>query len=113
MVLKGMGEMATLRIITANQWYQEYTLGECCVIQQCNRANSEAGESISPELTQVLEQYPDVFVEPKGLPPQRREDHRIPLQPGTTPDNLRPYRHTHEQKGKVERQVKEMLEASI
>ncbi len=69
--------------------------------------------TLDPELSRLLDQYPDVFEEPKGLPPQRREDHRIPLQPGTMPVNLRPYRHSHEQKSEVERQVKEMLEASI
>ena len=34
----------------------------------------------------VLQQYKDVFSNPKTLPPQRLYDHHIPLLPGTTPE---------------------------
>ncbi len=108
-----MGEKAQLKVITANQWYQEYPLGECCILQQCNNIQNEKEIPIDPKLSGLLDQFSDVFEEPKELPPQRSEDYRIPLQPGTIPVNLRPYRHSHEQKNKVERQVKEMLEASL
>ncbi len=113
LVLRGIGEKAQLKILTANQWYQEYPFGECCVLQQCNNTQDEQEMPLNPELSMLLDQYPDIFEEPKGLPPQRKEDHRIPLQPGTMPVNLRPYRHSHEQKSEVERQVREMLETSI
>lgn len=39
-------------------------------------------EGLSPcleELQQVLREYQDVFASPKGLPPSRACDHKIPL----------------------------------
>ncbi|XP_020082221.1 uncharacterized protein LOC109705849 [Ananas comosus] len=114
LVLKGMGEQAKLQLITAGQWYQELQLGECCVLSPISiEAASEGEPELPPELKEVLNQYSDVFEEPKELPPQRSSDHKIPLQPGATPVNIRPYRHAHEQKGEIERQIKEMLEAAI
>ncbi|KAE8708333.1 protein STRUBBELIG-RECEPTOR FAMILY 2-like [Hibiscus syriacus] len=37
-----------------------------------------------------------------GLPPQRTHDHTIPLNPNSTPVNLRPYRFTHNQKAETQ-----------
>ncbi|XP_071695748.1 uncharacterized protein [Rutidosis leptorrhynchoides] len=44
-------------------------------------------------VTQLLEDYVDVFETPKGVPPKRSHDHRIPLKEGTMAVNIRPYRH--------------------
>lgn len=38
---------------------------------------------------------------------------KIPLLPGTTPINVRPYRYPHFQKSKIENIVKEMLATGI
>lgn len=38
----------------------------------------------------VLKKLGDVFREPQGLPLARLQDHRIPLQVGTQPINIRP-----------------------
>ncbi len=79
------------------------TAGGCCVVRQCSNSNSGEGQAIDSRVSRILEHCGDVFEEPKRLPPPRFEDHRIPLQPGATPVNLRPYRHSHEQKGEIER----------
>lgn len=50
-------------------------------------------EEMNPKLLQVVDKYVDVFEIPKELPPKRALDHRIPLIAGTSPVNIRPYRH--------------------
>jgi len=62
---------------------------------------------------QVLHTYADVFQDPKTLPPKRIHDHPIPLQPGTTPVNFRPYRYSPLHKNEIERQVRELLQAGL
>ncbi|XP_062104440.1 uncharacterized protein LOC133815643 [Humulus lupulus] len=47
--------------------------------------------------------------EPDQLPPHRGTDHRIFLQPDSTPVNVRPYRYPYFQKDLIEQLVKEML----
>ena len=55
---------------------------------------------------QLLHQYQDVFQEPQQLPPHRFYDHHIPLIPGSTPVNSRPYKYSHHHKDEIEKQVK-------
>ncbi len=62
---------------------------------------------------QVIEQYLDVFEEPKEVPPKRSTDHRILLQLGANSVNLKPCRHSYELKGEIEKQIKEMLATSV
>ena len=62
---------------------------------------------------QVLDTYADVFQDPKTLPPKRIHDHPIPLQPGTTPVNSRPYRYSPLHKNEIERQIRELLQAGL
>ncbi|KAL4367674.1 hypothetical protein GQ457_05G014770 [Hibiscus cannabinus] len=76
--------------------------------------NAECSETIVPQVLQpLLEGYKEVFEEPKGMPPPRNQDHAIILKPKAQPVNLRPYRFPHHQKSEIERQIKEMLSASI
>lgn len=62
-------------------------------------------------MSNLLEQFEDLFQEPKGLPPKRECDHAIELQAGSQPINLRPYRYSFEQKNAIEEMVAEMLKA--
>ena len=55
------------------------------------------------ELQKPLNNYESIFLEPKGLPPSRPQDHRIPLMPGSVPLNIRPYRYPYVQKGEIEK----------
>ncbi|XP_039027637.1 uncharacterized protein LOC120161466 [Hibiscus syriacus] len=74
---------------------------------------TEIPKSVPAALKPLLKRYSSVFDEPKGLPPTRTHDHAIPLKPGSSPINLRPYRFPHNQKTEVERQIATMLSSSI
>lgn len=77
-------------------------------------AQENVGEKELPyHVTELVLEYSDVFQEPKGLPPRREIDHRIPLEPNSKPVNVRPYRYPHFQKNEMERLVTEMQEAGI
>lgn len=77
----------------------------------CNTLADE--EPLPPDISIVLEDFADVFATPKGLPPTRSHDHRIPLQSNTTPVNSNPYKCPYIQKSEIEKIVKEMLETGI
>ena len=60
-----------------------------------------------------MEAFKEIFKECKGLPPKRAQDHHIPLQTGSNPVCLKPYRYPHYQKSEIERLVTEMLTAGV
>ncbi|MCO5547753.1 hypothetical protein L7F22_001204 [Adiantum nelumboides] len=64
------------------------------------------------ERTEFLEKYNDCFSEslPDRLPPERPEDHRIDLIPGSSPPNQPPYRMSLSQQEEIMKQVTELLE---
>ena len=64
-------------------------------------------------LDALLQKYQLVFQAPTTLPPPRRHDHGIPLEPGSGPVSVRPYRYPHIQKNEIEKAVKEMLSTGI
>nr|GEV97757.1 reverse transcriptase [Tanacetum cinerariifolium] len=65
------------------------------------------------EITELLQQYVDVFAIPTTLPHTRPFDHRNPLKGGTFPINSRPYRHPPTQKDAIEVMVKELLDTGV
>ncbi|PKA46982.1 putative mitochondrial protein [Apostasia shenzhenica] len=65
------------------------------------------------ELDMLLEFYVDIFMEPRGLPPHRAQDHQIILKEGTDPINVKPYRYPALQKAAIERLIMEMKDAGI
>ncbi|XP_019170443.1 PREDICTED: uncharacterized protein LOC109166012 [Ipomoea nil] len=75
--------------------------------------SSKDAESPSSELTVILQEYQEIFDEPKGLPPSRSLDHEIPLIPGSKPVHSKPYRYSYLQKNAIEKIVDEMLTAAI
>lgn len=78
--------------------------------QQLNQM--QFGEN-SPHLTELLEEYKELFAEPSHLPPERPHDHQIVLKQGVEPVNVRPYRYPAIQKDIMEGIVQEMLAAGI
>ncbi|XP_059284972.1 uncharacterized protein LOC132038306 [Lycium ferocissimum] len=65
-------------------------------------------------LSALLHQYQQIFAEPTTLPPQRGVfDHRISLQPGAQPVNLRPYRYPSMKKDIIEKLVQDMLNQGV
>jgi hypothetical protein len=43
----------------------------------------------NPALLELLDEFSDLFAEPKGLPPHRSYDHKIVLKKGAAPINLK------------------------
>ncbi|BFG40938.1 hypothetical protein CerSpe_272120 [Prunus speciosa] len=60
-----------------------------------------------------LAKFTKLFSAPTGLPLFRPIGHQIPLNPGTPPVNVRPYKYPHFQKSEIETIVCEMLAAGL
>ena len=62
-----------------------------------------------------LEKYEDCFTDelPDKLPPERLEDHRIELIPGSSPPNQPPYRVSLSQQEEIMKQVNELMEKGL
>lgn len=54
-----------------------------------------------------------MFEEPHSLPPERLQDHHIPLKPGTSPISVRPYQYPLHQKNEIEKLVRELIKAGL
>lgn len=65
------------------------------------------------DMSDLLQEFDNIFGATTGLPPEREHDHRIPIIPGATPANVRPYRYPHLQKAEISRMVREMLDEGI
>jgi hypothetical protein len=64
-------------------------------------------------MSALLRDFEDVFTISTGLPPPRRLNYRIHLQPGTTPIVVRPYRYPQLVKDELERQCHDMIKQGI
>ena len=70
-------------------------------------------EEETPMIKNLLQQYADIFEDPKKLPPKREIDHRILVLPNQRPINVRPYKYGYVQKEEIEKLVVEMLQAGV
>jgi len=61
------------------------------------------------EIQTLIQQFPELFQEPKGIPIGRSSSHTIPLIAGAQPFRLRPYRYNPTQKNEIENQVTKLL----
>ena len=69
-------------------------------------------EKLYPGISNALQEFQDIFEEPKALPPFRKNhDHKIPLLEGSNPINQRPYRYAVYQKNEIDKLVQELLDA--
>lgn len=89
------------------------TISECFQLQVIEKEGVGITEgvekkNVKEELKTVLQQYYEVFEEPKSLPPVREIDHRIPLDLGAEAVIIRPYRYPQFQKAEIERLVNEI-----
>lgn len=80
---------------------------------QVYAVDHQVSKTTPPVICQLVTNYEELFQEPKGLPPQRLYDHKIPLLPGATPAKLRPYRYNPMQKSEIEKQVAELLKQGV
>lgn len=58
----------------------------------------QGSKDVPPSVQQILDQFVDVFETPTTLPPVKNHDHKVELQLGTPPLNVRTYRYPHFQK---------------
>jgi hypothetical protein len=70
-------------------------------------------EAVHPAVSAILSQFHQVFAQPSSLPPVRACDHAIPLVPGATPVNIRPYRYSPSLKDEIEQHIVKMLQNGI
>lgn len=81
-------------------------------IEVLSKTEEKKEETIIPEqIAVLLQEFADIFAEPKGLTPKRDCDHAIPLKVGAEPPSLRPYRVPHQQKNAMEEIIKELLDS--
>ncbi|KAL4301768.1 hypothetical protein GQ457_10G007190 [Hibiscus cannabinus] len=73
----------------------------------------KASNSIPMNVAHLLEEFQDVFAVPRGLPPERGQDHKIPLIDESMTIKVKPYRYPTWQKDEIEKMIKEMLEAGV
>lgn len=52
------------------------------------------GKDLPHQVASLIREYAQLFEEPTTLPPQRFDDHQIPLIPGAHPVQVRPYRYS-------------------
>jgi len=65
------------------------------------------------QLSLLLQEYADIFAEPKAFPHHRNHDHQIILKEGTPPINVRPYGYHTLQKGVIDNIMKKILETRV
>ncbi|KAL4285207.1 hypothetical protein GQ457_16G013510 [Hibiscus cannabinus] len=70
-------------------------------------------ESLHSDMEKLLQQFADVFEEPKSLPPERGHDHRITLIDENVVVKVKPYRYPSSQKDEIEKMIQEMLVVGI
>ncbi|XP_066374606.1 uncharacterized protein [Miscanthus floridulus] len=86
----------------------------CSVVQLFHIAtDSEQMSAVKhpPVLQALLDEFAELFVDPKELPPRRPCDHTIPLVAGAQPVSVRPYLYTPALKTEIEQQVSDMLQS--
>lgn len=69
-------------------------------------------DEINEKISELTEEFADIFTEPKGLPPFRmNHNHKIVLKERAEPVNQRLYRYDVYQKNEVDKMVNEFLQA--
>jgi hypothetical protein len=83
------------------------------VVRLCPVSDSVEADAMPYEIEVLLKEHEECFATPKGLPPSRAFDHKIPLMAGAQPVNVKPYRYNPQQKDEIERQIKDMIKQGI
>jgi len=84
-----------------------------CILELFAVKPEEILDSWPSEIKQLVEEFADIFDEPKGLPPKRSHTHTIPFITGAQLFKLRPYRYSPAQKDEIEKQVLELLQSGM
>ncbi|CAL0306354.1 unnamed protein product [Lupinus luteus] len=87
--------------------------GEGFMLQGVEGTELEKIVEIPKAISEVMNQFAEVFESIQGLPPQRTHDHAIHLKEGAEIPNIRPYKYPHYQKNEIEKLVLEMLQGGV
>lgn len=80
MDLKQVDGGPTVKLVSNSKKSNWFHKDDTCYLVQVMTTNAEKGTiDIPEEIKPILQEYQDVFNEPRGLPPKRTQDHRIPL----------------------------------
>ena len=84
-------------------------------VKEVNSAKAENCSSLEHSQNAFLMSYQDCFTDalPNSLPPERPEDHKIDLIPGSSAPNQPPYRVSAAQQEEILTQVNELLEKGL
>jgi len=93
-------------------------IAKACTLQvekpeESTKATLPLSTDMEPNLALLLHKYAKAFDQPLRLSQHREHDHNIPLIPGATPVNVRPYRCPHSQKEQIKLMVQQMLDEGI
>lgn len=102
-ILKQGGELSSIQLLLA-----AYTR------PQLLPSTSTTKETVPQDLATLISHFPAVISEPTCLPPLRTDfDHRMPLNEGTNPINMRPYKYPLVQKDIIENLTQELLDHGV
>jgi hypothetical protein len=100
-----------------NKWEKGNDLWAAVLLEPSPQPSSMTDQyllnGIPTTIKDLIAEFGNIFQTPSTLPPSRLYDHSISLLPNDVPVNRRPYRYSHEQKTKIERQVAAMLQSGI
>jgi hypothetical protein len=82
------------------------------LLQFISQDEAPAFHSPPGPIHDLLQQFVQVFEEPKGLPPPRSQDHQILLK-SIQSISIRPYRYPYFHKSKIEKIVKDLLQSGV
>ncbi|KAL1327056.1 uncharacterized protein [Arachis hypogaea] len=97
------------RLVSTHAIAEAFTL-ELQTPADTSQASLPLPASLDPALASLLRKYVAIFATPSRLPPQRSQDHSIPLVAGAEPVKARPYRYPHSLKSQIESMVQDMLQ---
>ena len=92
---------------------KEIKQGNFIFVVCLHAAMEKVPQGIQPEMQQLLQEFEDIYQEPKQLPSEREIDHHINLKKGTEPINVRSYRYAYFQKAEIEKKVHDMLKLGL
>lgn len=94
---------------------QAAAVPECTIVQLLLvTEHTTASVDIVPQPVQsILQQFQQVFEDPRGLPPSRECDHTIPLVDGAQPFSVKSYRYPPQLKDEIEQQIADMLKQGV
>lgn len=118
--LQGMQSQMNMNMVTMEQLNREVRRdGQGCEVFLCVISHQECREAAGTapphydEIDILLKEYDHLFDVPKGLPPTRNMDHKIPIKTNVVPIKQNAYRYLFLQRKEIEKLVKKMLQTRV